>query len=210
MRKLSLLTLLIALATLFTSCEISDDQLAQRLKGAWAGESIVNGKKAKMEYQYFESTDGKTGKFVEITHLNVSDTVNGTEYVMPYKAYVGGDYSINNGLFSITYLPETIQIVFDKDAINSYAQAFIANENGKENSEFANTTPEELAASIIKSGTKELSSDMKSFYVDYNELKPDGYENLRISENKMSFMTSDVAKVEFNRMGNDILEEYPY
>jgi len=209
MRKLSLLTLLIAIATLFTSCEISDDQLAQRLKGAWAGESIVNGKNAKVEYQYFESADGKTGKFVEITHLSVSDTINGAEYVLPYKACVGGDYSINNGLFSITYLPETTQIDFDKDAINNYAQAFIENENGKENSEFADTTPEELAASIIESGTERLSSDMKSFYVDYNEMKPDGYENLRIDDNKMSFMTSDVAKVEFKRM-NDILEKYPY
>lgn len=210
MRKLSLFTLFIALATLFTSCEISDDQLAQRLKGAWVGESIVNGKNAKVEYQYFESADGKTGKFVEITNLSVSDTINGSEYVLPYKAYVGGDYSINNGLFSITYLPETTQIVFDNDAINNYAQAFITNENGKENSEFTDTTPEELAASIIESGTERLSGDMKSFYVDYNELKPDGYENLRIDDNKMSFMTSDVAKVEFKRMGNDILEEYPY
>ena len=57
--------MLIAVASLFTSCESSDSKLVKNLKGSWEGTTLVFGEETPVQYQFFESTDGKTGKFVE-------------------------------------------------------------------------------------------------------------------------------------------------
>ncbi len=209
MRKL-LFALFIALATMFTACENNDAKLVEGLKGSWKGESKVGGKTVSVEYQYFESTDGKTGKFVEITNLSYLDSLNGVEYAIPYLAYVGGEYSVEDGWFKIKYYPETTNIDFDQNAILDYAADFLQYQSEIGDTTWADETPESLKAFFIETLTDGCVNDWQESCEDFNNSIIDSFDNLYIDENTMSFKCGDLGKVEFQRKNHNFFDEYPY
>ena len=85
--------MLFAVASMFTSCEDPDKKLVNNLKGTWSGTTTIDDDDLPVEYQFFESTDGTTGKFVEIAYMHEYDG----DFDIRYFAYVSGEYSVKDG-----------------------------------------------------------------------------------------------------------------
>ncbi len=209
MKKLLLFTMMLAVASVFTACEDTDAKLAEKLKGSWKGTTLINDEEYPMAYQFFESTDGKTGKFVEMTSDKYLEEIDGEEYVLPYVVYVGGQYKIDEGWLSLTYSPETTVIEIYEDALNNFAEAYLAYDRAKEEPSMGDATVEEVAELYKEYIFDEDNDNWTEMYEKLNANKADGFSNLSINEGKMSYKTGDAGRLEFEST-DEIFKQYPF
>ena len=208
MKKFFLFAMLFAVASMFTSCEDPDKKLVNDLKGTWSGTTTIDDDDLPVEYQFFESTDGHTGMFIEVTHLSILDTIDYTVYEVPYRAYVGGSYSVKDGWLSITYDSETSTIIFDEDVAYDYIAAFLDNARERGDEDWMNETPEDVTEYFINSRTEDIEDEWREMCDNFNKGKKDGFSHLTVSPSKMSFSASD-GPAEFDRT-DDIFDSYPF
>jgi hypothetical protein len=209
MKKVLLFTMLIAVASLFTSCESSDSKLVKNLKGSWEGTTLVFGEETPVQYQFFESTDGKTGKFVEETEQYIYDTINGEPFAIPYWAYVCGKYSVEDGWLDFKYEPETSTILFDEDYVLGYINAFLENDRLNGEGLWAEETPEDLTEYFLDTRSEDLGQEWSEICEEFNNAEGDGFSNLTVDENTMSFAATDMDKIVFKRT-TDMFDKYPF
>jgi len=201
--------MMLAVVSMFTACEDTDAQLAEKLKGTWKGTTLINKEEYPMTYQFFESTDGKTGKFVEITSDKYTEEVNGEEYKLPFNVYVGGTYKIDEGWISLSYFPETTLVELDEDYLRKFAEVYLQSERMTDNTEWADATPEDVMDLYTQYIDEEDQGSWIDMYKTLNENKADGFSNLTINEGKMSYKTGDAGRVEFESI-EDIFIKYPF
>ena len=207
MKRFLLFTMMLAVASVFTACEDTDAKLAQDLKGAWKGNTLINGEEYPMAYQFFESTDGKTGKFVEITCDSYTEELDDIEFELPCYVYVGGKYTIDEGWLSLKYYPETTIIEMDEDAMKDFAEAYLL--TVQDNPDWENATPEDvirLYSEIVNEDDQESWQDM---YEKSNTSGADGFSNLTIKDGKMSYKTGDAGVVEYES-AKEVFKKYPF
>lgn len=200
MKKLLFITLLFAIACGNSSYKNNDNQLTEGLKGTWQGSVYLNDEEIPTDYQFFESADGKTGKFIEIAYLHEIDG----DYDIRYFAYVSGEYVVKDGKLSLTYYPETTSAeAYDEDALEEYATALIEyyTEEGRE---ILWEDASELAFSILEV----LEEEWSEVCEERNNSMAD-FENLTISEDKMSFV-ADNRTLEFTKAEQDWFTAFPF
>ena len=209
MKRFLLFTMMLAVAFSFTACEDTDSQLAEKLKGSWKGTTLINSEEYPMVYQFFESTDGKTGKFVEITSDSYTEDIDGEDFKLPFNVYVGGTYKIDGGWLSLTYAPKTTIIELDEDALNEFALTYLAYDSQKEEPEMDGITPEDFMELYTEFVDDEDNANWTEMYEKLNANKADGFSNLTINEGKMSYKTGDAGRIEFTTT-DDVFVKYPF
>lgn len=202
MKKFFIISLLFAIACANSSYKDNDTdkQLAKNLVGTWEGSVYFDDDEIPTDYQFFESTDGSTGKFVEIGYLHEIDG----DFDIRYFMYTSGEYSVKDGKLSLTYYPEsTYAEVYDEDAFGEYVNALwdFYLEEGRE---LLWEDHSELATSIL-----ELFEDERSEICEVRNQSGTTFSNLTVAEDKMSFVFGD-STWEFTRADHDWFTEFPY
>lgn len=212
MKKVLLFTMLVAVASLFTSCENPDTKLAQSLVGTWEGYNYFGEDEVDAEYQYFECDAQNAGKFLEVNHLTFVDEVDGIEYEMPYLAYVGGDYSVKDGRLYMNYDPETAEVYFNEDAVMEYVTAYLIYDREKGEGAWAEDTPEDVTEYFIASRSESFGEIWTEMCEDSNSGNSEaaGFGDLKVNETTMSYHASDLGTLKYTRSTSDIFEEYPF
>ena len=202
MKKNPIIAILFILAFVCSSCngQNNDKKLVNNLVGTWEGSIYIDDEEIPTDYQFFESTNGTTGNFIEIAYLHEYDG----DFDIRYFAYVSGEYTVKNGKLSLTYLPETISTEpYDEKVLIAYAAALMAyyQEEGKE---LLWEDESELAESILEI----LAEEWDGVCVDRNNTNGD-FSNLTVTEKKMSFKAGS-RTLEFNRADHDWFTAYPF
>lgn len=200
MKKLLIITMLFTVACASSSYKDTDKQLVKDLKGTWEGSIYLDDEEIPTDYQFFESTDGTTGNFIEIAYLHEIDG----DFDIRYFAYASGEYAVKDGRLSLTYFPETTYAsAYDEEALNDYAAALL-DYYREEGREILWEDESELAVSILEV----LEEHWSEVCEDRNNTTGD-FSNLTVTEDKMSFVT-DNRTLEFTKADHDWFTAYPF
>lgn len=212
MKKLLLFTMLVAVASLFTACENPDNQKAQNMQGTWEGYNYFGDEETPAEYQFYPEAESNHGKFIEMNHLVFNDEVDGVAFDMPYLAYVGGEYSVKDGRLYITYDTETAGVMFDEDPILAYVTAYLEYDREKGEGEWIGELPEDVAEYFLNTRTDSFGEAWTEMCQEFNDANvgASGFGDLKISDNKLSYHTSDLGTLEYTLSEEDWFEEYPF
>ena len=202
MKKITLITLLLIAACISSSCQNNnaDKQLANSLKGTWQGSIFLDDEEIPADYQFFESTDGTTGKFVEIAYLHEIDG----DFDVRYFSYACGEYTVKNGQLSLTFFPETTYAEpYNENDLEEYADALWAyyQEEGRK---LLWENESELAVSIL-----EMLEDEWAETCENRNASGNLFSNLTVTENKMDFVSGDQTWT-FKRADFDWFTAYPF
>lgn len=202
MKKILIITMLFTVACVSSSYKDNntDKQLAQNLKGTWEGSVYIEDEEIPTDYQFFESADGTTGKFVEIAYMHEYDG----DFDIRYFAYSSGEYSVKDGRLSLTYYPEsTYAEAFDEQVIMDYAAALMEYYR-KEGKELFWEDEAELAESIL-----DILADEWTVVCEERNEANETFGNLTFTGNKMSFV-SGKRTLEFKLAENDWFTAFPF
>ena len=210
MKKLLLITMLVAVASMFTACEDTNKKMAQDMKGTWEGSTYFGEDEYPADFQFFPDAEKNTGKFLEIDYLSISDDVDEITYQMPYLAYVGGTYTVKEGKLFLDYDSESAWVWFDEDPVIEYVNAFLAYDLEYGEGEWQEFEAQELVDYFIESRTEDLGSAWEEIIVDLNKGMSNGYGELKVSPEQISYHTSDLGVLVFTRADYDVFDEYPF
>ena len=204
--------MLVAIASMFTSCENPDTKLAKDLVGTWSGYNYFGEDEVDAEYQFFACDDNNSGNFAEINHLTFVDEVDGVEYEMPYLAYVGGKYTVKDGHLALIYDPETAGILFDEDYVSDYVIAFLTYDREKGEGEWIEETPEDVIEYFIDSREESFGEVWADMCKESNEGNKDaaGFGELKVTETSMSYHAADLGTLKYTREDVDWFSDYPF
>lgn len=212
MKKVLLMTMLVAVASLFTACENPNTKLAQSLVGTWDGSNYFDDEAVDAEYQFFACDENNSGKFVEVNHLSFSDEVDGIEYELPYLAFVGGTYTVKDGSLVLVYDTETAGVHFYEDPVSDYVNAYLTYDREKGEGAWVEDSPESVIEYFIASRTDSFGEVWAEMCEDYNSNNSNatGYGELKVDEKTMSYHTSDLGTLKYTRDTENWFEEYPF
>ena len=208
MRKI--LFLMLSMAFVFTACEDKDATLAKGLVGTWYGTGYVDENETEMGYQFFEGSEPKTGKFVEITDYRLLMEDFDSEFEIPYTAYAGGTYTVKDGSLILTYDTETTSIILDKEAVNEYVTLLQQQDAETGDGFWANEDAEKIAIYFTDTREEDLTKLWTELLDDMNNSEGSGFGDLKVDDKKMSFDTEDVGTLSYERVEKNIFEEYPF
>ena len=202
MKKILIIALLFTVVCVSSSCQENnvDKQLVSNLVGTWEGSVYFDDEEIPTDYQFFESTDGSTGKFVEIAYLHGIDG----DFDIRYFSYACGEYAVKDGQLSLTYYPEsTYAQPFDEDELGEYVTALweYYQEEGRE---LLWDDESELTIAVL-----ETWEDTWAQVCDERNQSGINFSNLTVTEDKMSFVVGD-STWEFARSEEDWFTGYPY
>ena len=210
MKKILLFTMLVAVASLFTSCENADVKTAQAMAGVWEGSTFFGDDEYPADYQFFPDEKGNTGHFVEIDYLSITDEVGDVIYEMPYLAHVGGTYTVKDGNLFLDYDVESAWVWFDEDPVIEYVNAFLEYDRESGAGEWQEFEAQELVDYFIDSRTEDLGNSWEDIIRDFNTGMENGYGELKVTDTQISYHTSDLGVLVFTKADYEIFEEYPY
>lgn len=200
MKKI-LIILLFTIVGISSSCQNknNDKQLIKNLEGTWEG-SIYLDDEIPADIQFFESTDGTTGKFVEIAYLHEYDG----DFDIRYFSYACGEYTVKDGQLSLTFFPEsTYAEPFDEDVFDDYVAA-LWEYYQKEGRTLLWEDESELAVAVL-----ETFEDTWAQVCEERNQSGNTFGNLTITEDKMNLMAGDTTW-EFKRAAQNWFTDYPY
>ena len=193
--------LLFTVVCVSTSCQNQnkDKQLVKNLEGTWEG-SIYLDDEIPADYQFFESEDGTSGKFVEITYLHEYDG----DFDIRYFSFVCGEYTVKDGQLSLTFIPEsTYAKPFDEDVFGDYIAALWEFYQEEERT-LLWEDESELEVAVL-----ETFEDTWAQVCEERNQSGNNFSNLTVTEDKMSFMVGD-STWEFKRTDHVWFPGYPY
>lgn len=210
MKKLLLITMLVAVASLFTACDDTNKKMAQDLSGTWEGSTYLGEEEYPADYQFFPDAESNTGKFLEIDYLSLVDEVGDDTYEMPYIAYSGGTYTVKEGKLFLDYDSETAWVWFEDEPVLDYVTAFLEYDREFGEGEWLDYEAEELAEYFINSRTDDLGSAWEEVISEFNTGMTSGYGELKVTPSQFSYSTSDLGTLVFTRADYTIFDEYPF
>ena len=206
-----LLFLMLSMTFVLAACEDKDVTLTKGLIGTWYGTTQVDGEETDMVCQFFaDENNPTTGKYVET--LSYYDEVEeyGITYALPYNVYVGGDFIVKDGYVKITYDTASVGVIADDTAIRDYITTVLEYDLGEQGEKhYADYDPEELIKNYTTGTNLELSELWALAYNDSNDGKGDGYSDLQVDAETMSYHSADLGKIEFKRSPKNLFEKYP-
>lgn len=210
MKKLLLITMLVAAASMFTACDSPNNKTAQNMSGTWEGSTYFGDEEYPSDYQFFPNANSNTGQFIELDYLSISDEIDGFTYEMPYIAYVGGTYTVKDGHLFLDYDSETAWVYIEEEPVLQYVTAYLEYDREYGDGDFLDSDPEELTEYFIDSRTESLGNSWEEVITDFNTGMTNGYGELKVTESQISYHTSDLGVLVFTRADYDIFEEYPF
>lgn len=202
MKKTLIITLLFVMACISTSFKgkDTDKQLVKNLKGTWEGSIYIDDEEIPADYQFFESTDGTTGKFVEVSYLHEIDG----GFDIRYFSFVCGEYSVKNGKLTLTFIPEsTYAEVYDEEVFGDYISG-LWNLYINEGRELLWEDESELASSVL-----EFFEDNWSEVCEDRNQSNNTFDNLTVTEKKMSFADGK-RTLTFKHTNREWFTAFPY
>ena len=202
MKKILIIATLLTAVCIGSSCQDknTDKQLVKDLIGTWQGSIYLDDEEIPTDYQFFESADGITGNFIEITYLHEIDG----DFDIRYFAFASGEYSVKDGRLALTFFPETTYAdPYDEDALGEYVAALweYYQEEGRE---LLWENEEELSIAVLET----FEDDWSQVCEDRNNEKMD-FSNLTVTEDKMSFVAGD-RTLEFKHADHDWFTAFPF
>ena len=207
MKKIFLFTMLVAVALLFTSCENADVKTAQNMAGTWEGSTFFGEDEYPADYQFFPDEKGNTGRFVEIDYLSITDEVGDVTYEIPYSAYVGGKYTVKDRLY-LEYDVETAWVYIEEEPVTEYVTAFLEFDRESGAGEWLDA--KDLSEYFIDSMTEDLGNSWEGIIKDFNTGLANGFGQLKVTKNQLSYHTSDLGELVFTKASEDLFDEYPF
>lgn len=202
MKKTLIITMLLTVVCVNLSCQNknTDKQLAKDLIGTWEGSIYIDDEEFPVDYQFFESTDGTTGNFIEIAYLHEIDG----DFDIRYFAYVSGEYKVKDGQLSLTFFPEsTYADPYDEDALAEYA-AVLWEYYQEEGRRLLWEDQSELAVAVLETLEETWSNVCESRNQEGND-----YSKLTITENELSFVAGD-RTLQFTRTDHEWFTAFPF
>jgi len=202
--------LMLSLAFVFTACENADVTKAKSLNGTWKGTTMVDEDEADMVCQFFADENSNTGKYIEV--INYYDEVEEYDitYGLPYNVYVGGSFSVKDGYLKLTYDTASVTVFADTLAIRDYITTVVEYDLSEEGEHrYAAYDLEQLIKDYTVGTEVELSELWTKVYNGSNNSKGDGFSNLQVNEETMSYNSADLGKIELKRSPKDMFNEYP-
>ena len=210
MKKLFLITMLVAVASMFTACENKDNNMAQDLKGTWEGFTYMGEDKYPADYQFFPDAESNTGKFLDIDYFNFTETIEDDTYEISYIAYAGGSYTVKDGKLYLDYNPETAWVWIDEEAVTEYVMAFLEYDSMYGDGEWQEEDPEEIVEYYINTQEESIGPAWEKVITDFNTGMNSGYGNLKVSNDQFSYTTSDLGELVFTKAAEELFDEYPF
>ena len=199
MKKLATI-LLCSLALI--SC--NDEKLAKQMEGTWetsysanyddGSENVVQ----TMTFHYDEDSMEDDGTFVEVLSGTIRDTdldVDGT-LTCRYRFRITGRWSVYMGDLSLTYNLNDCEVEVNRSDVNLHLNNF---EDHLSMETYKRETGEDPLDDIVKEARKNAYEELYQQYRQHNA--EDGtFVNLKVTDNEMSFETSDLGRMIFRRV----------
>ena len=204
------LFIMLSFAFLFSACEDKDVTLTKSLIGTWVGTTQVDEDETDMVCQFFaDENSTTTGKYVEA--LSYFDEVEeyGITYALPYTVYVGGKFSVKDSYLKIIYDTATVEVIADATAIRDYITTVLEYDREQGEQRYIDDDIEELISNYTIGTNVELSELWAAVYSDSNNDKGDGFSDLKVNEETMSYGSADLGKIEFKRSPKNMFDTYP-
>lgn len=205
-----LLFLILSMAFVFTACEDKDVTLTKSIIGTWVGTTMVDEDETDMVCQFFaDETGTTTGKYVETLTYFDEEEEYGITYAIPYNVYVGGKFRVKDAFLKITYDTTSVEVIADTTAIRDYVMSVIEYDREQGEQRYVGQDVEELIRNYTIGTNVELSELWTEVYKDSNNDDADGFSDLQVVEETMSYHSADLGKLEFKRSPKNLFEEYP-
>lgn len=205
-----LLFLILSMAFVFTACEDKDVTLTKSLIGTWVGTTMVDEDETDMVCQFFaDETSATTGKYVETLSYFDEEEEYGITYAIPYNVYVGGKFRVKDAFLKITYDTTSVEVIADTTAIRDYVMSVLEYDREQGEQRYVGQDVEELIHNYTIGTNVELTELWTEVYKDSNNDEADGFSDLQVGEETMSYHSADLGKIEFKRSPKNLFEKYP-
>lgn len=210
MKKVLLITMLVAVASMFSACENKDNKMAQDMKGTWEGSTYFGEDEYPADYLFFPDAESNTGNFLEIDYLNFTEMIEDDSYEIPYLAYTGGTFTVKDGTLFLDYDTESSWVWFDEDAVMEYVMAFLEYDRVYGDGEWQEEAPQDMADYYINTQEESIGPEWQTIIADLNEGLSNGYGQLKVTAEQISYHTSDLGELVFTKSDEDLFDEYPF
>lgn len=182
MRKNVIFTALAAMMVLVLASCTDNKELLANMVGTYTD----NDPEEKVTIQFYPSTDGHTGRFIESREYLVDgDDNDGIEVNVHATAYITGTYTLTDERhLSYKYDIDELSIFYDTEEMEAYAQRNIDHNNANNNcfgyqghslQEVAETLSNSMANNASKSWTEFYEGENKDFEtLSYGDVQCDG------------------------------------
>jgi len=204
-----LLFLILSMAFVFTACEDKDVTLTKGLVGTWVGTTMVDEDETDMVCQFFADEGATTGKYVETLSYFDEEEEYGITYAIPYNVYVGGKFRVKDAYLKIIYDTTSVEVIADTTAIRDYVMTVLEYDREQGEQRYVGQDVEELIHNYTLGTNAELAELWTLIYKDSNNDEADGFSDLQVGEETMSYHSSDLGKIDFKRSPKNLFEEYP-
>lgn len=187
----------LVLMALFCLYSCNDIKLAEQLDGTWQtsyehyDDGLVEKVTETITFHYDEDSWKDDGTFVEMLSGTLQDINFGYEDFTcdcKYRSRITGRWSVDQGDLSLTYDISTLEVQFGRDDVIIKTDSYLSNADKRE-----------LQDAIVEEFRDGLKGELRNQYIETNT--DDGsYLNLKVSDNKMSFDTNDLGRMEFQKI----------
>ena len=206
MKKSLFFSMLAALMVLaLSSCSLNEDLLKNMV-----GTYTDNDPDEKVTLQFYPSTDGETGRFIECREsLKDGEDSDGIEVNIHMTAFVTGTYKLTaDQRLSYVYDLDEVAVFYDEDDMAAYVQRNIEYNDAHDNvwgyqGHEAAEIQEQLEANM-----KEVDLESwKEFYESENkDFKTLSYPDVKCDGKTFSFSASEGEKVTYTRVAEDMFK----
>ena len=206
MKKLSFLSALCAvMAMMLTSCT-GNEELLQSMVGTWTD----NDAEETVTIQFYPSTDGHTGKFIERrSYVMDGEDSDGIEMNIRCNTYITGTFTLTDERrLTYEYDLDKLTVMPEDEDMAGYTQRNIEYNNSHDNVfQFAGTEDAEVQehlTNVLASGEEE---NWKEFYTNENkDFQSASYSDVKVEGNSFSYGVSGNQRVTFTRVDEDMFD----
>ena len=205
MKKNLFFTMLASLMVLALSSCTDNAELLANMVGTYTD----NDPDEKVTVQFYPSTDGKTGRFIECRESLVSgEDTDGIARDYHMTAYVTGTYTLSvDQRLSYKYDLDKVMVYYDSDEMAAYVQRNIEYNDANDNCfGYQGHTPEEIQEQLEANFTESDVDSWKEFYESENkDFETLSYPDVKCDGNTFSF-SAQGKTVTYTRVSEDMFD----
>lgn len=205
MKKSFFFSVLTAVAVLALSSCTSNEEILKNMVGTYSD----NDSEEKVTVQFYPSTDGQTGRFIECRESMI-DGEDSDGILRDYhtSTYVTGTYTLTaEGRLSYQYDTEQVMVYYNTEEMAAYVQRNIEYNDANDNCfGYQGHTPEEIQEQLEENFRESDVESWKEFYESENkDFKTLSYKDVKCDGSTFSFKAGEESVV-YTRVKEDMFE----
>lgn len=205
MKKNVFFTMLATLMVLALSSCTTNEDLLKNMVGTYTD----NDPDEKVTVQFYPSTDGQTGRFIECRQsLKDGEDSDGVEVNIHMTAFVTGTYKLSyDQRLSYVYDIDAVEVFYDDDDMAAYVQRNIEYNDAHDNVwGYQGHEPEEIQAQLEAGLNESDVESWKEFYESENkDFETLSYPDVKCDGSTLSFSASGKT-VTYTRVAEDMFK----